>query len=120
LLASGLPKPYLGHLRIYGSDVGEVLSLGGDALCAHAGAIEGEVLHAARNEQATTLSDILMRRTGVAWASCRGLCCHTRAAEIAAKTLGWNGAERKRQVKAFEQDVDAHLPTLELVQKGSQ
>ncbi|MGH2610432.1 MAG: glycerol-3-phosphate dehydrogenase C-terminal domain-containing protein, partial [Tepidiformaceae bacterium] len=90
-----------------------------EPICSHAGAIEGEVRHAARNEQATSLSDILMRRTGIAWASCRGFCCHEAAAAIAAKELGWNGAERKRQVKAFEKDVAFHLPTVELVQKGT-
>jgi glycerol-3-phosphate dehydrogenase len=119
MLASGLPKPYLSHLRIYGHDVSRVLAFGRDPLCTHASAVKGEVLHALRNERASTLSDILMRRTGIAWASCRGLCCHERAAEIAAKDLGWSGTERKRQMKAFERDVDAHLPTVELVQKGT-
>ncbi|MEX0781457.1 MAG: glycerol-3-phosphate dehydrogenase/oxidase [Dehalococcoidia bacterium] len=117
LLASGLPKPSLSHLRIYGGRVSGVLAAGRDPVCIHAGAIEGEISHAVRNEQATTLSDILMRRTGIAWSACRGLCCHERAAEIAARELGWNGAERKRQVKSFEKDLEAHLPTVEQVLK---
>ncbi|MEX1103023.1 MAG: glycerol-3-phosphate dehydrogenase C-terminal domain-containing protein, partial [Dehalococcoidia bacterium] len=117
LLASGLPKPSLSHLRIYGGRVRDVLAAGRDPLCTHAGAVEGEISHAVRNEQATTLSDILMRRTGIAWSACRGLCCHERAAEIAARELGWNGAERKRQVKSFEKDLEAHLPTVEQVLK---
>jgi glycerol-3-phosphate dehydrogenase len=86
LLASGLPKPFLGHLRIYGGAVAQVLALGREPICSHAGAIEGEVRHAARNEQAFSLSDILMRRTSIAWASCRGLCCHEAAAEIAPRS----------------------------------
>lgn len=119
LLATGLPKSYLGHLRVYGDAVGRVLNLGRESVCSHAGAIEGEVRHVARAEHASTLSDILMRRTGIAWASCRGLCCHEAVAEIAGKELGWSGAERKRQVKAFEKDIATHLPTVALVQKGN-
>lgn len=119
LLASGLPKPSLGHLRIYGSAVAKVLALGREPLCSHSGAIDGEVRHVTRDEQAKSLSDILMRRTGIAWAACRGLCCHDMVAEIAAQELGWNGAERKRQVKAFEKDVAFHLPKADQVEKGA-
>ena len=118
VLGSGLPKRYLGHLRIYGNSAGSVISLGKQPLCEHAGAITGEVIHAARHEQGVTLSDILMRRTGVAWASCRGACCREMAAELAAAELGWGNGERKRQLRAFEKDVDRHLPTLALVEKG--
>jgi glycerol-3-phosphate dehydrogenase len=119
LLASGLPKPFLSHLRMYGGAVSKVLALGKDPVCSHAGAIEGEIRHVVRDEQAVSLSDILMRRTGIAWASCRGIGCHEAVAEVAASELGWNGGERKRQLKAFEKDVAMHLPTPEIVDKGA-
>ncbi|HEX6029786.1 MAG TPA: glycerol-3-phosphate dehydrogenase/oxidase [Tepidiformaceae bacterium] len=118
ILSSALPRPVMSHLRIYGEAVTSVLALGREPLCEHAGAIAGEITHAVRNEQATTLSDILMRRTGIAWSACRGLCCHEAAANLAAIELGWGATERKRQVKAFEKDVEKHLPTVDAVMKG--
>lgn len=118
LLASGLPKPFLRHLRVYGPAIASVLQLGREPLCEHAGAIEGEVRHAARFEAAETLADLMMRRTGVSWASCRGLCAVDRVAEIAAAELGWSEFERAAQVKAFRDELDYHLPTEDLIVQG--
>ena len=115
LLGSGLPKPVLRHLRIYGASIGSVLSLGREPLCEHAGAIEGEIRHAARFEAVETLADLMMRRTGISWASCRGLCCVDRVAEIAAAELGWSELETAAQVKAFRDELDYHLPTEDLI-----
>ena len=111
LLASGLPRTTLQHLRIYGDAVGSILELGCETICLHSGAIEGEIRYTCRNEAARTLSDILMRRTGVAWSACRGLCCHRAVAAIAASELGWDGPETQAQLESFERDVDQHLPT---------
>jgi hypothetical protein len=54
-----------------------------------------------------------MRRTGIAWAACRGLCCHRESAGLAAPILGWDARETARQVAAFESDVAFHLPGLD-------
>lgn len=110
LAGSGLPPKVMAHLRIYGSSIRAVIEDSTAILCEHAHAIDGEIQHAV-NEHANTLSDILMRRTGIAWSSCRGLCCKDRAAEIAGAILGWDEQERSRQVAAFEADVAKHLPT---------
>ncbi len=118
LRESGLPHDSRQHLRIYGDAVEDVLRRGREELCPHAPAVEGEVLHAAELEMGTTLSDILMRRTGIAWARCRGLCCHHRAAELAASVLGWSDARRYAEIGAFEADVARHLPTVESLWAG--
>ncbi|HEY5476017.1 MAG TPA: glycerol-3-phosphate dehydrogenase/oxidase [Tepidiformaceae bacterium] len=110
LAGSGLPAKVMAHLRIYGPSVRAVIEDSNGILCEHAHAIDGEIRHAV-SEHATSLSDILMRRTGIAWSSCRGLCCKERTAEIAGSILGWDEAERSRQVAAFEADVARHLPT---------
>jgi glycerol-3-phosphate dehydrogenase len=115
LLGSGLPRPSLRHLRIYGGAIESVLSLGRESLCKHAGAIEGEVRHAIRSEIAVTLADVLMRRTGISWAACRGLCEIDRVAAIAAEEAGWDTMETARQVSAFREELDYHLPTEELI-----
>ncbi|MGE5597360.1 MAG: FAD-dependent oxidoreductase [Hyphomicrobiales bacterium] len=110
LRSAGFGATERAHLRIYGDAVSEVLQRGEDVLCPHRPALTGEVRYAAESELVVTLSDILMRRTDIAWASCRGLCCHRKAAELAAPILGWDADEVDRQVRAFEADVEYHLP----------
>ena len=100
------------HLRMYGPALPAVLASGTGILCTHSGAVRGELREAVAS-LATTLSDVLMRRTGIAWAACRGLCCHVQAASLLAPMLGWDAGERARQVAAFEADVARHLPTLD-------
>lgn len=113
LLESGLAKPSLRHLRVYGAAIPEVLALGREVLCEHSGAVAGEVRQAVRNEHVVTLGDLMLRRTGISWASCRGLCCHHEVARIAAEEAGWSVGQVAEQVKAFEEEVAYHLPTEE-------
>jgi glycerol-3-phosphate dehydrogenase len=113
-----LPEASRRHLRVYGAALPAVLAGGTSLLCEHSGAIEGEVRHAVEEEQASTLSDILMRRTGIAWSSCRGLCCHRRVAAIAAPSLGWDAGRVGREVAAFEADVQKHLPAPDELERG--
>lgn len=99
------------HLARYGARAGSILDMGAEVLCEHAGAVTGEVVHTVRSEMATTVSDVLMRRTGIAWHSCRGLCCHRQTAALIGDLLGWDQAEIAGQVAAYERDVTRHLPT---------
>jgi glycerol-3-phosphate dehydrogenase len=119
LRQSGLSLRQKQHLRIYGAAIANVLPLGTQTICEHAGAISGEVRYVATMEEVRTLSDILMRRTGISWASCRGLCCAETVAEIASKELGWTPDEHKRQLKAFREELDFHLPTVDLLAAGA-
>ena len=97
------------HLRKYGPRIPAILESGAEVISA-TGAVRGEITQAVRNEAATTLSDILLRRTGIAWGPGRGLDCHRLVAEIAGDLLGWDMPERAAQVAAFEADVAKHLP----------
>ncbi|MBA4180707.1 MAG: FAD-dependent oxidoreductase [Anaerolinea sp.] len=115
LRASGLPLPVKQHLRIHGPAIADVIAAGREIICGHAHAISGEVLHAARAEQVETLSDIMLRRTGISWSSCRGLCCHEAVARLAGEVLGWDAAAREAQVRAFEADVAYHLPAEDML-----
>jgi glycerol-3-phosphate dehydrogenase len=109
----GVPPLTRQHLGRYGRAAAEILALGSDILCEHSGAVTGEVAWAATREKASTLSDILMRRTGISWSACRGLCCHREAARLAAAHLGWHQPERDRQVASFEADLAYHLPRVD-------
>ena len=116
LRESGRPMQQKQHLRVYGPAIAEVLALGGSEVCPHSGAIEGEIRFAARNENVESLSDLMLRRTGISWASCRGLCCDETVAAIAGEELGWKASDRKREIKAFRTELDFHLPTIDLLE----
>lgn len=120
LRATGLPLEVKRHLRIYGSAIQQVVDAGREVICPHANAITGEVLYSARNECVETLSDLMLRRTGISWGSCRGLCCHVEVARLAGGVLGWDAAEQASQVKAFESEVAYHLPTEEMLRRGGE
>jgi glycerol-3-phosphate dehydrogenase len=111
LRESGLPVAAQRHLRVYGGAIRDILDLGRDPLSDAAHAIAGEVVHACRVEHATTLSDLMLRRTGISWSAQRGLDCADDVARIAAAELGWDTAERDRQLAAFHAELDQHLPT---------
>ena len=88
-----------------------IVELGTGAIEAAGGAVEGEVRHAIRNELASTLSDIMMRRTGISWSEDRGIGSAGEVAAIAAEELRWDRAERTAQEAAFHADLRKHLPT---------
>jgi glycerol-3-phosphate dehydrogenase len=70
--------------------------------------LRAEALHAVRYEMATTLDDVLSRRTRA-----RILLRDASAeaapavAELVAEELGWDGAEQQRQVEDYRARVDA-------------
>jgi glycerol-3-phosphate dehydrogenase len=102
-----------GRLRQYGAAAPAIAKLGPGVVCEHAGALVAEVMHAVREEQAVTLSDVILRRTGIGWGATRGLCCAGAIAEVAGRELGWSAAQRTAQLAAFEREVRRHLPSLE-------
>ncbi len=105
-----------GRLRRYGAASEAVRQAGAEVICTHSGLTRGEVIHAAREELALTLADVLMRRTGAAWAACRGLCGADEATALAGGVLGWDDLERRAQVEAYRRAVAYHLPPLEEVE----
>jgi glycerol-3-phosphate dehydrogenase len=94
----------------FGAAAAEVIAYGNDVVCPETRATSGEVRHAIRNEFATTLSDILLRRTGIAWGPSRGSAAADAVAEVAAGELGWDAVERTRQLAAFRAEAEYHLP----------
>lgn len=110
LLDTGLERRALRRLRIYGAHAADVVALGREVICPHAPGFDGEVRWAATREQASTVGDVLLRRTGIGWASCRGLCCHERVAELMGESSGWSPLERAEQARAYASEVAYHLP----------
>ncbi len=120
LRRTGLPLEVKKHLRVYGAGIEQAVAEGSEVICAHASAITGEVLYSAANEKVETLSDLMMRRTGISWGACRGLCCHVEVARLAGSVLGWDAAAQAAQVKAFESEVAYHLPTEEMLRRDGE
>jgi glycerol-3-phosphate dehydrogenase len=71
-----------------------------------------EAAHAARNEQARTVGDVLLRRTRLALTAARDVCAPDaaaprRVAAVLAAELGWDGARTEREAEAFRAEAAA-------------
>lgn len=110
LLDTGFERRALRRLRIYGAHAADVVALGREVICPHAPGFDGEVRWAVRHEEASTVGDVLLRRTGIGWASCRGLCCHERVAALMGESYGWSPKERAERARAYASEVAYHLP----------
>jgi glycerol-3-phosphate dehydrogenase len=65
-----------------------------------------EVMHAIEREMACTLSDILIRRTHVAFETRdHGVAAAGRIAPLVQRALGWSDATREEQLAAYADDV---------------
>ncbi len=64
----------------------------------------GAVRFALEEEQARSLADVLLRRTGAATAGHPGAALVAAVADLLARELGWSPAERQAQIEAFEAD----------------
>jgi glycerol-3-phosphate dehydrogenase len=99
---------YLG--RNYGTEFKEVLALADEDKelaepVTHDGEVLAEVVYAARHEMAHTLKDILFRRTGLGTLGNPGRDVLTRAAEIAARELGWSGERLAKELDAARRSL---------------
>ncbi|HEY5822404.1 MAG TPA: FAD-dependent oxidoreductase [Propionibacteriaceae bacterium] len=108
---AGLHVARVEHLlNRYGSAADDVLQLIGtrpelgQPLPGAADYLRAEVRYAVTHEGATTLEDILVRRTRIALDTPDGgLQAASTAAELAAEPLGWDTAEVERQVAVYQQ-----------------
>jgi glycerol-3-phosphate dehydrogenase len=65
-----------------------------------------EVAYAVQHEMALTLADVLIRRTHVIYeVRDGGLACAPAVADLMAERLGWDEAERARQMAEYERQV---------------
>ncbi|MBI4343362.1 MAG: glycerol-3-phosphate dehydrogenase/oxidase [Candidatus Omnitrophica bacterium] len=72
-------------------------------VCPHHEHIEAELVHAVQQELACTITDILARRTRIAWSSCQGLDLLSGLVALLQRYAGWPRAELERQVEAYHQ-----------------
>ncbi len=97
-----IPAPQMHHLtRLYGSRLPEVLALDTDGmapLSKNSMECAAQITYAVRHEMAQTLMDVLFRRTAALALARPGDAAIERAAETMARELGWEGAEKTRQI----------------------
>ena len=116
-LARGLPGvDNLGRgcadrlVRLYGSEAREVLELGAEPLVPGGELVLGEVDWSVRREATFELEDLIYRRTRAAWYSpAERAAVLAPAAERMAALLGWDAAERDRQIAQVQARFDDEM-----------
>lgn len=101
------------HLyRIYGP-AGQAIATAAHAdpalrrpLCPHTLDILAQVDHAVRREGASTIADVLLRRTPAGWAKCRGLDAAPLVAARMQSLLSWSDEAVQVEVQAYACEVD--------------
>ncbi|UYM04229.1 glycerol-3-phosphate dehydrogenase/oxidase [Solicola gregarius] len=105
----------------YGSLIGELLALVADdaSLGKPIGGaddyLRAEVVYAVTHEGARHLDDVLTRRTRVSIETFdRGTSCAAEVAELMAGVLGWDDAQRDREVEHYVKRVEAERESQEM------
>lgn len=108
----GLDEAQAEHLlRLHGARHGRVLERATrdpgllDRVCPHAPDIWAQVEHAVEAEQARTTADVLLRRTTVGHARCRGLDAAEEVSLYLAKELDRGPREQEDDLEAFRREV---------------
>ncbi len=80
-----------------------------ETLCPHTSHVVAEAVYATRNEFATSLSDILLRRVPVAFSPCWSEECTRTAAERIGKALGWDDRRISDETEVFLEEYARFL-----------
>jgi glycerol-3-phosphate dehydrogenase len=109
----GLDKQQAEHLgSIYGSLTPDVLSRAerdprlAQRVCAHQPTIGAQIERAVAAEWALSLGDVLLRRTPLGLEACQALDCLDNLAVQVGELLGWDAAERARQVEVYRREIE--------------
>ena len=114
-----------GPLALYGARAGEVRALAdADAslsqpICEHNPGLLAQVAYAVEREGARTLADVLLRRLPCGWSACHALDGAARAAEVMARTFGWDEAAITAEVAAYERELRDTLVPLADIEEGA-
>jgi glycerol-3-phosphate dehydrogenase len=75
-------------------------------VCPNSPTLVVELHHAVESEWALSIGDVLLRRTPLGLSACQGLDCLDVVADHVAPLLGWDTAERERQIAAYRREVE--------------
>ncbi|MBI4734859.1 MAG: glycerol-3-phosphate dehydrogenase/oxidase [candidate division NC10 bacterium] len=109
---SGLdPEQIQNLLAIYGRRSPAVLEIAARApelrerLCKQNPDIRGQLLYALEHELTETLSDFLLRRTGIGTSACMGLDCCRQIAAWMGEIRGWDARRVDGEIEAFLDEI---------------
>jgi glycerol-3-phosphate dehydrogenase len=80
-------------------------------LCAHGPDVAGEVIYSVLEEQAVTLGDLLLRRTGIGWNRCLGLDCAAEAGRLLLAAQQRDAGELPALLAAYEKEIASTFRT---------
>jgi glycerol-3-phosphate dehydrogenase len=116
LAASGLDRETLEMLiETYGRGFTRVVDLakklpdGTERLCPENREIVAQLHHAATEELAVSLQDVLLRRTGIGLSHCQGLDCAATIGARMAELVGWSRRRLDAELDAYHQYVERSL-----------
>ncbi len=72
------------------------------SICPHHEHIMGELLYSVEHEQACTITDVLARRTRIAWSSCQGLDVLSSLGEVLQQHGGYSRATVEWQIDEYQ------------------
>ncbi len=106
---TGLPEPVLRQLLYnYGQEYKKIIELikenpeRAERVDKTANVIKAEIIHAARNEYAQKLSDVVLRRTELGSGECPGDDGLRTCAEVLASELGWDAKRVRSEIEAVK------------------
>jgi glycerol-3-phosphate dehydrogenase len=77
-----------------------------ERVCPHQPTIVAQLERAVVDEWAMSLADVLLRRTPLGLDACQALACLDHIADWMAGLLGWDAAQRQRQIEAYQREVE--------------
>ena len=81
--------------------------------------LKAEILYAVTHEGATSIDDVLSRRTRISFeASDQGLSVLDVAADLIEETLGWSSAQRKASINHYRELVNRQNEILVETKRG--
>jgi glycerol-3-phosphate dehydrogenase len=98
-------------LETYGRRYTAVLEIAGRApelrerLCKHNPDIRAQLLHALEHELTESLTDFLLRRTGIGTSACMGKDCSERIATWMGEARGWDRRRIDREIQAYLDEI---------------
>jgi glycerol-3-phosphate dehydrogenase len=109
---SGLDLETISYLAsLYGSRFTQILEIaekdsrGKQPLCTHSKAIIAQIWHAIDEESALTVSDFLLRRSGIGLMECQGLDAVETVGKEMGNLLKWSPEEQQRQIAEYRNTV---------------
>jgi len=76
----------------------------------YSGAIAAEAVFAVREEMASSLADILLRRTMIAYGPHAGIGPDERILEVAGKEIAWTKPQQKKELAVFREWIERYRP----------